>query len=412
MLLSIVVLFFFSFSASAQWTQLTQDTNNYNCCVFFINPDTGFISGDYNGQHGLIQRTTDGGQTWSQNLLVNIFLAMNIEFPNDTTGYCIGQSGLVYKTVDMGTTWLTVGTVAANTDISAMHFLNKDTGLVVDFDGRIFRTTDGAASWNAVYSVASGFQNFYPGTGKFRFVNDSVGFLASGNYGSVMKTTDYGATWTAINLPTSNNTWALSMYMFNKDTGIVVGEAGRIWKTVNGGTSWSAPQIITPYDLMDVIFFNDSIGYIVGGENSNYVYHPPSYPPVGAKIFATSNGGQTWSTDTSLCCDWFTSICNAGNNVAYAAGWHGWLFKNNNALSLAGVSEFQVSSCKLFPNPVSSIVEFPLADHAELIDVNGRVVLSAEHVSRLNVSEVADGMYVLRLKTSDTISSEKIVVRH
>jgi photosystem II stability/assembly factor-like uncharacterized protein len=410
---SFLFVLFLSCSVYAQWMQLPQDTNNINCSVFFINPDTGFIAGDYAYANTYIQRTTDGGQNWDSTLITSGPMAMSIYFPDDTTGYCGGQGGAVYKTINMGQTWIFAGNVAPQDNFGTMYFVNKDTGFVADFEGRIFRTTNGAINWIMVSANQNSFENFYPGTGKFQFINDSAGFLANGNYGIVMKTADYGTTWTYIDLP-SANTWAMSIYMFNKDTGMVVAENGKVWKTSNGGNSWTGPQVIAGgYDLMDITFFNDSIGYVVGGENSNYVYHAPAYPPVGAKIYVTANRGITWSVDTSLCCDWFTSICNAGNNVGYAAGWHGWLFKISNALSLTGIDENKTTATiKIYPNPVSDVLYFSSAAHVELRDMTSRIILSAENKNELNVADVADGMYLLWIQTKDDFYSQKIIVRH
>src|SRR4051812_26065667 len=110
---------FFSFPAYSQWTQLSQDTNNMNCSVYFINPDTGFIAGDYGYLDFYIQRTTDGGQTWDSTLVQNGITLMTIYFPNDTIGYCGGQNGGVYKTTNMGQTWFQSGTLPNNDDFGA-----------------------------------------------------------------------------------------------------------------------------------------------------------------------------------------------------------------------------------------------------------------------------------------------------
>ncbi|MGI8892489.1 MAG: hypothetical protein ACR2GN_03415, partial [Bacteroidia bacterium] len=45
----------------SQWIQLTSDTTFYNNDLFFINEDTGFVV----AFDGVIQKTVDGGQTWS-----------------------------------------------------------------------------------------------------------------------------------------------------------------------------------------------------------------------------------------------------------------------------------------------------------------------------------------------------------
>jgi photosystem II stability/assembly factor-like uncharacterized protein len=402
-------------SAFSQWMQLPQDTNNLNCGVCFINPDTGFIVGDYAFNDLLIQRTLDGGATWTSTLFTNVPIALSVCFPDDTTGYCGGQGGLVYKTTNMGTNWFYAGTVAPQTDFSTMYFTSRDTGFVADFDGKIHKTTNGGSVWNVVSPVQGGFTNFYPGTGKFHFLTDSIGFLADGNYGRVMKTIDAGNSWIAIDLPTAG-TWAQSIYMFNKDTGIVTSEAGKIWRTVDGGVNWLGSWINTPYDLLDIIFFNDTTGYIVGGENDNYIFHPPPFPPVGAIIYVSYDAGATWHPDTALSSNWLTAVCDAGNNTAYTVGWHGWAYKLENANVNVGAHELLVADhIEIFPNPASGklILRTKASDFSiELLDVSGRIVLTAENKKELDVSQLANGIYLLRLITGNGTHAEKILVQH
>jgi len=61
------------------------------------------------GEKGLMQVSTDGGETWAQPTrgLPTIFTFMrNVEFaPDRKTGFIVGQSGLVLKTTDGGAAW-------------------------------------------------------------------------------------------------------------------------------------------------------------------------------------------------------------------------------------------------------------------------------------------------------------------
>jgi photosystem II stability/assembly factor-like uncharacterized protein len=414
--LQIVISMLFCVAVNAQWMQLPQDTDLQNCSVYFLNRDTGFVVGDRGFTNTNIQRTTDGGISWTQILVMNGLMPMVVCFGDDTTGYCGGQDGFVLKTIDGGMSWAYVnGLPFIGDDFGAMYFMNKDTGFISDFSGRIFRTADGSQSWTVVSSIQNSFENFFPGTGKFQFVNDSVGFLANGNYGIVMKTIDAGNSWSSIDLP-SSNTWALSIYMFNKDSGMVTAENGKIWHTVNGGLNWNLTTIAGGYDLQDVIFITDSVGYIVGGENSNYIYHSPPYPAVGGLIYVTYDAGSTWHLDISLCCDWLTSVCKAGNNTVYAAGWNSWLFKLDSADVNTGEQEIVASErMEIYPNPVSDLLHIssPVSDfHVEISDVTGRTILLEENKNEINLSGFYDGMYFLKLYSKDSSYSEKIVVSH
>ncbi len=394
--------------------QLPQDTNYYNCAVCFINSDTGFIAGDSAGTGMLIQRTLDGGQTWTNTNISNGGIVMSICFPDDSTGYAIGRNGVVYKTFNMGNIWTYTSAVAFQDDISTIYFTARDTGFAADFDGKIFKTVDGGSNWNIVSNLQSSFTNFYPGTGKFQFINDTIGFLADGNYGSVRKTIDGGNNWTAINLG-NTGAWALSIYMFNKDTGIVIAQAGKIWRTVNGGTNWFPTWINTNDDLLDILFFNDSVGYIVGGENNNFIFHSPPYPPVGAIIYVSYDAGTTWHLDTTMSSDWLTSICDAGNNIAYAVGWHGWAYKLHNANLNVAVSELKSESLiSIYPNPTSEniFIETELSDfEVEILDVYGHLIYEGANEKRIKMGHFDDGIYFLRVYSEEGIVSKKIILQ-
>ncbi len=64
----------------------------------------------------------------------------------------------------------------------------------------------------------------------------------------------------------------------------------------------------------------------------------------------------------------------------------------------------------IYPNPVSSVlrVEGEGIEQVEVIDVNGRVVMNTKGGS-INVSSLADGVYMVRVVTESGVSTQKIV---
>ncbi len=104
--------------------------------VFFLNQDIGYVCG-YMGLH----KTTDGGETWTElpgpwmGHLINIF------FVDENTGYISGDGGSFYQTNDGGLTWTNLRpTPLAN---STLWFTNNLTGIAVCLFGNIFKTTNG-----------------------------------------------------------------------------------------------------------------------------------------------------------------------------------------------------------------------------------------------------------------------------
>ena len=65
----------------------------------------------------------------------------------------------------------------------------------------------------------------------------------------------------------------------------------------------------------------------------------------------------------------------------------------------------------IFPNPVCSMlnVEGENVKSVEVIDMNGRVVLTNDRAGKLDMSEVADGVYMVRVMSLSGITTQKIV---
>lgn len=69
---------------------------------------------------------------------------------------------------------------------------------------------------------------------------------------------------------------------------IAVGEHGAIWKSVDGGQSWSALRCELDASLRSASFLDDRIGWIAGGETAPYAGLDSGV------LLATRDGGQSW----------------------------------------------------------------------------------------------------------------------
>jgi len=67
-------------------------------------------------------------------------------------------------------------------------------------------------------------------------------------------------------LPTGNNIW--DIYFFDVNTGLLIGEAGTILKTSDGGQSWKSVNSPTSNDLRKLFFIDSNEGIIVGDEGT------------------------------------------------------------------------------------------------------------------------------------------------
>ena len=109
--------------------------------VFFLNQNTGVVSGSVFDGRGAIARTTDAGMNWS-----TLFFDQTIEgvaFPTAASGFAVGAAGRILHTSDNGTTWIdqTSGSSANLHDVSFAS--DALTGITVGDGGTILLTTTG-----------------------------------------------------------------------------------------------------------------------------------------------------------------------------------------------------------------------------------------------------------------------------
>ncbi|MBT8266138.1 MAG: T9SS type A sorting domain-containing protein [Bacteroidia bacterium] len=64
----------------------------------------------------------------------------------------------------------------------------------------------------------------------------------------------------------------------------------------------------------------------------------------------------------------------------------------------------EIIELKVYPNPVSNILNInanEIVSHVELYDINGRLVLETKNSIQLNVSQISEGLYLLKITVQD-----------
>ena len=86
--------------------------------VFFLDQNTGVVSGTVFDGRGAIARTTDAGVSWSTLFFDQAI--QGIDFPQPTSGFAVGAGGRISHSTDAGITWTdqTSGTSANLNDVS------------------------------------------------------------------------------------------------------------------------------------------------------------------------------------------------------------------------------------------------------------------------------------------------------
>ena len=143
--------------------------------------------------------------------------------------------------------------------------------------------------------------------------NPSTGWLVGGA-GTVRYTIDGGSTWLSLILPTTRRLNDVTFATANR--GWIVGDSGTVYATVNGGATWSAQASGTTRHLNAVWFVDSLLGYAVGQQGT---------------VIATSNGGSTWLSFPSLSSRLLTDVQFVSPSTGYTVGESGRIFKTTNA---------------------------------------------------------------------------------
>ncbi|HEY7184544.1 MAG TPA: YCF48-related protein [Blastocatellia bacterium] len=176
------------------------------------------------GESGTIQRTIDGGATWTPQESPTRKLLYDVAAIDDGHAWAVGAGGTVLRTVDGGRNWdeQPPGVIQA---LRAVHFADAKRGWAVGAKGMIISTTDGGASWRRQTSGVELNLN------DVVFLNAKEGAKEgwiAGDRGLLLHTTDGGATWENVDLGARSNLSRL--FFIAPDCGWVVGTSGAIFK--------------------------------------------------------------------------------------------------------------------------------------------------------------------------------------
>jgi len=290
--------------AGASWFQVSSGSGNS------LSDMDRFANGDLIavGENGTILRKVNGSSRWTIQLSVTQtnFKAVQVIGTSDVVA--VDDAGKVFSSTDGGINWAGAGSIPQ--DLLAAEDINFTTlqdGWVIGqgyTSGALYHTTNGGSSWTAV----TDFMGYYNSID----VQGSNIWVSNPGAAIYYRSTDNGNTWTEGSLP-GQPYQIQDMDFYNESVGYAIGFAGQAFRSSDGGITWQTLPTPNQVDqLTDIYLVGQNELWI--STNSNSVYY-------------TANAGQSWAilNTGSQGFGLFTSVVANATGDAWAAGYQGFI---------------------------------------------------------------------------------------
>jgi photosystem II stability/assembly factor-like uncharacterized protein len=274
------------------WREQLVETEHRLLGICFVNTEIGWVS----GSGGLILRTIDGGRTWARQKSGTASSLVQIRFRDVTTGWAMSDDGEMLVTTDGGFDW-GVHEIEVDQWVNYFDFSDSLHGWVVGESTQGYQTTDGGTTWKSrgaellalVDEPRIHTANFLG----MEFTDSRVGYIAAMitpnrtseedprafRKGVVFKTTDAGASWTVV---LARDGLELVGATFVGDDAWIIGTNGdEILHTTDGGKSWSKEAAPTIGAFRATYFIDAKTGWAIRGWFGS--------------LLRTRDDGRTWT---------------------------------------------------------------------------------------------------------------------
>ncbi len=378
-------------------------------------------------------KTTDGGNTWTPGTIdvgdANLGISM-ISAIDANTAWCAvyptassTTNGGIWKTIDGGATWTRQSTADysnSNSFTNVVYFWDANNGFCqgdpVGGYFELYTTNDGGTTWVRVpqANIDAPLSGEYGYTRQIEVVGDNVWYTT--NKGRIYRSTDRGQHFSAYQTPVSDfggQSMSANFSFANDTDGIIVDVNSNVYKTTNGGQSWTTVSTTGTV-------FNSGLCWI---EGTNFIV------TTGA---AQGASGSSYSEDAGVTWDTLDSVQHLYVDfLNQSTGWSGWF---NNTSSDGGIWKWigiptndkaivsTNDDVKIYPNPSNGQINISVPETNGTVNINifnlmGKQVYSVNKNTygksniSLNLDSFAKGVYIVVIKNNTTVSKQKIVIR-
>ncbi|MBR9921176.1 MAG: hypothetical protein GYB31_10090 [Bacteroidetes bacterium] len=258
--------------------------------IAFPHPDTGFAVGGVTYERGVLLQTVDAGASWSVDSVND--KTLNGLYFQSGLGWAAGFNGYIYQwgslsanpdfirtpewnqlvdvcAIDAGVITISAVGIVEGIAYRWQPLYQLDTSFVFPFSlhaidrapdgtlhlvgfGAVLRSEDEGRSWIQNAIDGDNFQDV-------QFPSAETGYIV-GYAGTILKTTDGGNTWEKLRNGGSSLVPDLrfrSLDFSSPERGALAGENGLLWLTDDGGESWRVLKNAPDLDFLDVVLLND-----------------------------------------------------------------------------------------------------------------------------------------------------------
>lgn len=291
---------------TGNWEKLNTGTSQSLNDLHFYN-GFGTISGDF----GTILKTSDAGNSWTV-LTSPVSHSFTTAFTLSENDLFVGRLGL-YKSNNSGTSFSELGNTSTfGGTIAGVYFSDSLSG-VMSKGGSIYTTNDGGLNWTNTYQQ-------YGYASILNYTSDSTFYLLGGrtydgnSFAEVHKSTDNGKTWVQLNLSFElNQSQILASSFLSDSIGFVATINNKLFKTKDGGDSWSKVTDLDFFAPKKMLFINSTTAYIIA-DNS---------------VYKSIDSGKNWSLDYKASDNTiFTDLEANFNNTLFITDNKGNVYRN------------------------------------------------------------------------------------
>ncbi len=381
-------------TGTGEWKTIQSPTTNNLKSVFFIDQNTGWIS----GENSTMFKTTDGGNTWNQ---LNVPTEITIFSVAATSANNVFAScwDTIYCSNNGGQSWDARNTNTVNNNFLDIFIYDNNNIWVAGEATTFTRSTDGGNSWDVRFTGIS-ICNF----NSVCFSTLQNGW-AAGDCGVVAKTTDGGDFWLDIGYTFESDANYFSVAFIDQNDGWIVGDSGIVIITNNSGENWEKTYINQNLFLKDVDFVDNNTGWVIGDNGI---------------IYKTSDGGYEWLEEQSPTNQNLKSLFMVSNKLGWAVGENGTIVKYSSSGSSVD-DNLKNDNIYIYPNPSDGkfTLEFQdlLSENADIsiFSIDGKLLYKNQINpivnNKIDLKINQKGLILVNVKTNSFNTTKHLIIR-